>query len=179
MAGCSTFCLDAFQSLGMPIQSAIMIRAGLLWYNGCHSMTLISMFQLSMLRWRQQSTALLGATARSLCRYVFSATTPITTKVLARNMGSPAHAFMSPKDLQTQTHAQKQKNDKAVSEKRLDLLICVNAVQALLFTAAGTDLTKGCLSQRNVQEQQALDLAFHGRQWYAVQLLVTAGKTSF
>ncbi|DBA82555.1 TPA: hypothetical protein ACH3X2_000769 [Trebouxia sp. C0005] len=49
-------------------------------------------------------------------------------------------------------------------------------LQALLVTAAGTGfLTKGCLSQRNVQEQQALDLAIHERQWYAVQLLVTAG----
>ena len=50
-------------------------------------------------------------------------------------------------------------------------------MQALLITAAGTDfLTKGCLSWRNLQNQEALDLAFHGRQWHAVQLLVTAGK---
>jgi len=103
----------------------------------------------------------------------------ITMKVLARNMGSPAHALLSPQEFQTQTH-KKAELTKQCQRKRLHLLTWVNAVQALLITAAGTGfLTKGCLSQRNIQEQQALDLALHGRQWHAVQLLVTAGKASF
>ena len=55
-----------------------------------------------------------------------------------------------------------------------------NAMQALLITAAGSDgRAKEHLSQRNAKEQQALDIALQGKQWHAVQLLVTARMTCF
>ena len=55
-----------------------------------------------------------------------------------------------------------------------------NAMQALLITAAGLDgRAKEHLSQRNAKEQQALEIALQAKQWYAVQLLVTAGMTCF
>ncbi len=52
-----------------------------------------------------------------------------------------------------------------------------NTLQALLITALASDaLESGCLYHKNAQEHQALDIALQGRQWYAVQLLVTAGQ---
>ena len=56
--------------------------------------------------------------------------------------------------------------------------VCSNFkfTQALLATAAGTEaLTVGCLSLKNAQEDQPLDIALQNRQWHATQLLVAAG----
>lgn len=57
-------------------------------------------------------------------------------------------------------------------------------MQALLITAAGSvadshGRANEHLSQRNAKEQQPLEIALQGKQWYAVQLLVTAGMTCF
>ena len=52
-------------------------------------------------------------------------------------------------------------------------------LQALLVTAAGTEaLTNGCLSLKNAQEEQALDIALQTRQWHATQLLVAARESA-
>lgn len=46
-----------------------------------------------------------------------------------------------------------------------------------MMTAAGrAGLTKACIEQRTQEEHTALDLAFQSKQWFAVQLLVTAGE---